>query len=51
MMTRNTTEDKLGLLGSAHTSSNGTIVIAIVMNDCDFDSHECSDDGESRCDM
>ena len=24
---------------------------SMMMNDCDFDSDECSDDGESRCDV
>ena len=51
-MACNTTEDKLGLFGSAHTSSKGMIIYCnstFEGGDGGFDSDECSDDGESRC--
>ena len=49
--TCNTTEDELGLVISAHTSSKGTIVYCNCTfegGDGGYDSDECSDDGESR---
>ena len=47
----NTTEDELGLVGSAHMSSKGTIIYcncSFEGGDDGYDSDDCSDDGESR---